>query len=137
MAQPRHLILTNWSAVVGEELAAITKPTVIEFDPKKKVSTLILLTKGAFAEEVKLSGPGILERVNATYGFKAVDVVKVTQTWKGRWFTADGHEAEEPSLELKPSNVSDKDGISELDQIELSFKALVEARSKISNKDSS
>ena len=78
------LLLTSWEEVVGAEIASISEPVKISFDEKLGKTMLILLASGAFIEQVRLSGPTILERVNISYGYKAIETIKVTQTWKGR-----------------------------------------------------
>lgn len=76
-------ILTHWPEVAGAEIAAMSQPMAVRFDKAKHESVLTLLTVGAFAQQLSMSAPLILERVNAEFGFQAVDRVRVTQSWKG------------------------------------------------------
>ena len=78
-------ILTHWPEVAGAEIASMSQPMAVRFDKKTRENILTLLTTGAFAQQVSMSGPLILERVNAEFGFRAVDRVRVTQSWKGHW----------------------------------------------------
>ncbi|MCY3879142.1 MAG: DciA family protein [Rhodobacteraceae bacterium] len=76
-------LLTAWKEIAGAEIARSSEPVDVRFDPRTETVTLTLLTTGAFAEQVKMSVPVIIERVNAAYGYKAVDRIRVSQTWKG------------------------------------------------------
>ena len=77
-------LLTSWREVVGEEFASMSEPIEIAFDARKGEVTLTVLSSGAYAEQVRMSTPILLERVNAAYGYKAVERIRVTQSWKGR-----------------------------------------------------
>ena len=77
-------ILTHWPEVAGAEIAAMSQPMAVRFDKAKRENVLTLLTTGAFAQQLSMSAPLILERVNAEFGFRAVDRVRVTQSWKGQ-----------------------------------------------------
>lgn len=77
-------ILTHWPEVAGPEIAAMSQPMAVRFDKAKRENILTLLTTGAFAQQLSMSAPVILERVNAEFGFRAVDRVRVTQSWKGQ-----------------------------------------------------
>ncbi len=76
-------ILTHWPEVAGPEIAAMSQPMAVKFDKAKRESILTLLTTGAFAQQLSMSGPVIVERVNAEFGYRAIDRVRVTQSWKG------------------------------------------------------
>lgn len=78
-------ILTHWPEVAGAEIASMSQPMAVAFDKKTCENILTLLTTGAFAQQVSMSAPLILERVNAEFGFRAVDRIRVTQSWKGQW----------------------------------------------------
>ncbi|MCY4005298.1 MAG: DciA family protein [Rhodobacteraceae bacterium] len=78
------LMMSSWEEVAGTDIAAISEPIDLAFDTKTQLVTLTLLATGAFAEQVRLSAPYILRRVNSTYGYKAVEKVRVTQSWNGQ-----------------------------------------------------
>jgi hypothetical protein len=80
-------ILTDWAALAGPELAAYTAPERLKW-PRKKPgedagaetgATLILRVIGARALEVEHRRPQIIERLNASFGYRAVAEIRVVQ----------------------------------------------------------
>jgi hypothetical protein len=109
-------ILTDWAALAGPELAAYTAPERLKWprskpgeDSKDKSqggATLILRVVGARALEVEHRRPQIIERLNASFGYRAVAEIRVVQapiekreTRKTRTLPAPGAL---PSLGAKP-----------------------------------
>ena len=76
-------LMTHWVEFVGEELASMSTPVDLHFDRKGGEVTLTLLSTSSHAELVRLSTPNILERINSSYGFKAIGRIRVTQAWRG------------------------------------------------------
>jgi hypothetical protein len=72
-------LLTHWPEIVGEELAAIARPVKITYG-RGFGGTLVVLTTGAHAPILEMQKERIVERVNATYGYRAVAHVHLTQT---------------------------------------------------------
>lgn len=72
-------ILTHWPEIVGEDTAAIARPVKISYG-RGFGGTLVLLTTGAHAPVLDMQKDRILERVNATCGYRAVAHVHITQT---------------------------------------------------------
>jgi hypothetical protein len=72
-------LLTHWPEIVGEDLAAIARPVKITYG-RGFGGTLVLLTTGANAPVLDMQKDQIMERVNATYGYRAVAHVHITQT---------------------------------------------------------
>jgi hypothetical protein len=72
-------LLTHWSEIVGEDLAAIARPVKITYG-RGFGGTLVVLTTGANAPVLEMQKERMIERVNATYGYRAVAHVHITQT---------------------------------------------------------
>lgn len=72
-------LLTHWVEIVGEDIAAIARPVKITWG-RGFGGTLVLLTTGANAPVLEMQKERILEQVNATYGYRAVAHVHITQT---------------------------------------------------------
>ena len=73
-------LLTHWAELVGEEIAAISRPVRIGYARQGFGATLTLLTSGANAPVLQAQLPRIRERVNACYGYQAVSHIRLTQT---------------------------------------------------------
>lgn len=73
-------LLTHWAEVVGEDLAAQTRPVKIGYAKGGFGATLTLLVPGAAAPLVQMQLPKIREKVNACYGYNAISRVMLTQT---------------------------------------------------------
>jgi hypothetical protein len=74
-------IITNWVAIVGDEIAAYVSPTSISFPRNARNSgTLhVQVLSGAFAVELQHREKQIKERVNSYFGYNAVSSLKITQ----------------------------------------------------------
>lgn len=84
---PAAAILTDWAAIAGTELAAFTAPERLKW-PRKASSdtdsggqgaTLILRVDGPRALEVEHLRPRLIERINASFGYRAVADIRVLQ----------------------------------------------------------
>ena len=73
-------LLTHWADVVGEEMAAVTRPVKMGYGREGFGGTLTLLVASAHAPMVQLSLPRLKDRVNALYGYNAVSRIVLTQT---------------------------------------------------------
>ena len=75
-------ILTNWTNIVGEQLAKYTLPQKIDFKKNTRDNgTLYLLTQsGAFAIEIGHQTPVILEKINIFFGYNAISKIKIIQS---------------------------------------------------------
>jgi len=83
-------ILTDWAALAGPELAAYTAPERLKW-PRQKPgeetagksrqtgATLVLRVTGARALEVEHRRPQIIERLNASFGYRAVAEIRLVQ----------------------------------------------------------
>ena len=73
-------ILTRWSAIVGDELAALSCPEKLSFTPHNQgAGVLTVRVAGAVALEFQHRQPTILERINAYFGFRAVRRIRLKQ----------------------------------------------------------
>jgi hypothetical protein len=80
-------ILTDWAALAGPELAAYTAPERLKWprgNPDDGSSgpcgaTLVLRVSGARALEVEHRRPQIIERLNASFGYRAVSEIRIVQ----------------------------------------------------------
>ena len=72
-------LLTHWAEIVGAYTAAIARPVKITWS-RGFGGTLVLLTTGGHAPVLDMQKEHILERVNATYGYRAIAHVHITQT---------------------------------------------------------
>jgi len=119
-------LLTEWAAIVGEHLARHTCPERVVKDrsPEAKGGTLHLrVDNGALAMEIQHLETQIIERINAYYGYKAVDRLRMVQgplpKYREREETElpplDTHD--EQVLDAKLSNVDDGDLKAALDRL--------------------
>lgn len=85
---PAAAILTDWEAIAGAEIAAFTAPERLKWprqtatgDGGESVTgaLLILRVAGARALEVEHMRPRLIERINATFGYRAVSDIRVLQ----------------------------------------------------------
>lgn len=90
-------LISNWEEIVGEKLAEYVLPQKISFVKDERVcGTLVLLVlSGAFAMEVESNKLKILQKVNAFFGYEALNKIKIIQT-------------SNPENFLKTKNVYDK-----------------------------
>lgn len=73
-------VLTHWPEIVGEETAAITRPLEVKFGRGTFGATLRVLTTGANAPMLEMQKEQIRERINAVYGYAAIQRIQFTQT---------------------------------------------------------
>jgi hypothetical protein len=73
-------LLTHWSEVVGEEIAAMALPVKIGYGRGGFGATLTVLTTGAAAPLLQMHLPRIKDRVNACFGYNAISRISITQT---------------------------------------------------------
>lgn len=73
-------LLTHWPEIAGAQLAAMTRPVRISHSRGGFGATLTLLTTGPVAPMVEMQLPQLRERVNACYGYNAIQRIVLTQT---------------------------------------------------------
>jgi hypothetical protein len=73
-------LVTDWSLIVGPDLAAATQPVKLTFPRGERANaTLTIDIVPARAIEVQHSMPLLIERVNAVFGYSAVARIKMVQ----------------------------------------------------------
>lgn len=72
-------LLTHWSEIVGSDIARIARPVEISYG-RGFGATLTVLTTGAQAPMLEMERDRLRDRVNACYGYSAVQKVRITQT---------------------------------------------------------
>ncbi|MEW9919951.1 DUF721 domain-containing protein [Marimonas sp. MJW-29] len=73
-------LLTQWTEIAGQDIAAIAQPVEIGYGRGGMGATLTLLTTGANAPMLEMQKEKLRERVNAVYGYNAIARVRITQT---------------------------------------------------------
>lgn len=73
-------VLTNWSDVVGVEVARVCEPVDVRYGKAGLGATLTICTTGAQAPILEMQKEAIRTRVNAAYGYAAVRQIRITQT---------------------------------------------------------
>jgi hypothetical protein len=73
-------LLTHWAEVVGETVAAVTRPVEVSYGKGGMGATLTILTAGPYAPMIEMQKEQICERVNACYGYRAIARLRITQT---------------------------------------------------------
>ena len=74
-------LLTHWTEVAGDDLAAITRPVKMSYGRAEGMgASLSLLVQAAHAPMVQMALPRLKEKVNAVYGYNAISRISLTQT---------------------------------------------------------
>ena len=73
-------LLTQWTEIAGEEVAAIARPVEVSYGRGGMGATLTLLTTGANAPMLEMQKDQLRAKVNAVYGYNAISRVRITQT---------------------------------------------------------
>lgn len=73
-------LLTHWAEIAGEEIARIARPVNISYGRGGFGATLTLLTTGANAPMLQMQVEKLREKVNACYGYSAIQRIRITQT---------------------------------------------------------
>lgn len=92
-------LLTHWAEIVGPDIAAVARPVEISYG-RGFGATLSLLTTGAQAPMLEMQKDRIRDRVNACYGYAAIQKVRITQTAATGF--AEGQAVFEPAPESHP-----------------------------------
>ncbi|QJF49870.1 DUF721 domain-containing protein [Roseobacter ponti] len=73
-------LLTQWTEIAGEDIAAMSRPVEIGYARGGMGATLTLLTTGAHAPVLEMEKEKVRARVNAVYGYNAIARIRITQT---------------------------------------------------------
>ena len=72
-------LLTHWTEVAGPDIARVSRPVEVTYG-RGLGATLTLLTTGPEAPMLEMQKDKIRERVNACYGYGAIEKIRITQT---------------------------------------------------------
>lgn len=73
-------ILTEWAAIVGDDLARSSQPEKLAFPKGERVGGVLhIRASGGGATELQHVEPQILERINRHFGYRAVGRLKLVQ----------------------------------------------------------
>ncbi len=72
-------LLTHWAEVAGPDIARVSRPVEVTYG-RGLGATLTLLTTGPEAPMLEMQRDRIRERVNACYGYGAIEKIRITQT---------------------------------------------------------
>ena len=93
-------LLTDWAEVVGEDIAAVSRPVEVSYGRGGMGATLTLLTTGA--PMLEMQREQLRSRVNAVYGYNAIARIRITQT------AATGFAEGQVAFDAKPKDTSPK-----------------------------
>ncbi len=97
-------LLTHWDEIVGADIARIARPQKVSYARQGLGARLTILAKPAHAPELQMQLPQIKERVNASYGYRAIADIRITQSGEPLGFAepASGFTHDQPTPELSP-----------------------------------
>ena len=99
-------LLTHWTEIVGESVAAIARPLEVRHPRGGKGApegaTLTVLALGAAALRLEMEKERIRERVNACYGYNAIARIRIKQA--GPESFSEQAVASPPAPETQPSD---------------------------------
>jgi hypothetical protein len=96
-------MLTHWAEIVGDDLAAATRPLRIGYGREGFGATLTVAVQGAMAPVVEMQKARIRDRVNASLGHTAVSRVVLTQAAEGGFAEAQAPFAAAPRAAQDPA----------------------------------
>ena len=73
-------VLTHWSEIVGEEISSVSIPTKVSYKTDSLGATLTILTSGSSGPILEMQKEFIRTKINAVYGYNAVQKIKITQS---------------------------------------------------------
>ncbi len=80
-------MIANWSAIVGDELAAVSTPERVRWprsgegrEGRGRGGTLVVAAEAGQAIELQHDSQRIIERINGYYGYEAITALKIRQT---------------------------------------------------------
>ncbi len=93
-------LLTHWAEIVGEDLAAQTRPVKVGYGREGMGASLTVLVQGAAAPLIEMQKEKLRAAVNAVYGYAAISRVILTQTASSGF--AEGQAAFAPAPRAAP-----------------------------------
>ncbi len=73
-------LLTHWAEIVGQDIASIAQPVNVGYAKGGFGATLTVLTTGPQAPMLEMQKEQLRDKVNAVYGYNAINRVRITQT---------------------------------------------------------
>ncbi|WP_299985141.1 DUF721 domain-containing protein [uncultured Ruegeria sp.] len=73
-------LLTHWAEIVGQDIAAIARPVNVGYAKGGFGATLTVLTTGPQAPILEMQKEQLRDKVNAVYGYNAINRIRITQT---------------------------------------------------------
>ncbi|UXX81660.1 DUF721 domain-containing protein [Roseovarius pelagicus] len=73
-------LLTQWTEIAGEAIAAISRPVNVSYSRGGFGATLTVLTTGPQAPMLEMQKEKLREKVNGVYGYNAISRILITQT---------------------------------------------------------
>ncbi len=73
-------LLTHWPEIVGQDIASIARPVNVGYGRNGFGATLTVLTTGPQAPMLEMQKEQLRGKVNAVYGYNAINRIRITQT---------------------------------------------------------
>ncbi|MEX0327490.1 MAG: DUF721 domain-containing protein [Ruegeria sp.] len=108
-------LLTHWTEIVGQDIAAIAQPVKVGYAKGGFGATLTVLTTGPQAPMLEMQKEQLKERVNAVYGFSAISRVRITQTAATGFAEGQAsfdHKPKQAEREITPEIAAEADNVS-------------------------
>ncbi|KIC45236.1 Zn-ribbon-containing, possibly RNA-binding protein [Ruegeria sp. ANG-S4] len=108
-------LLTHWTEIVGQDIAAIAQPVKVGYAKGGFGATLTVLTTGPQAPMLEMQKEQLKERVNAVYGFSAISRVRITQTAATGFAEGQAsfdHKPKQAEPEIAPEIAAEADNVS-------------------------
>ena len=108
-------LLTHWTEVAGPDIARVSRPVEVTYG-RGLGATLTLLTTGPEAPMLEMQKDRIRERVNACYGYGAIEKIRITQTAATRFGAPDAFAGrnDKDTRTAGPTSIKAKEAASEI-----------------------
>ena len=73
-------VLTHSGEIVGEDISSVSIPTKVSYRTDGLGATLTILTSGSNGPILEMQKEFIRNKINAVYGYNAVNKIKITQS---------------------------------------------------------
>ncbi len=112
-------LLTHWAEVAGPDIARVCRPVDVSYG-RGFGATLTLLTTGAEAPMLEMQKDMLRDRVNACYGYAAIQKIRITQTAatgfaEGRASFDAAPKTPPKPVPIQPQAVEAADGVADTD----------------------
>lgn len=95
-------LMTNWEEIIGKSLAEYTMVQKISFNKDERTNGTLFLSVlgGAFALEIENKKTIILRKINAFFGYEAINKIKIKQTADAENFLLNKNVYDKPKKNL-------------------------------------